>query len=148
MPFNFILLIYFCIISRFLRMRAAAEIKPQCLCWRSRAQLLGSPGRFVHGCYSILQSASRLLLSHEVARGHISLQDACHTKGQSGCLFLYACEYKPTCIVRTIENGNSFISFCFPMLFLFLQSTFLVLPGPSRFCASPATYNWELRVYK
>lgn len=133
MPFNFILFICFCIICQFLRMRAAAEIKIQCLCWRTRAQLLSSPGRFVHGCYSILQSACHLLLSHELARGHGSQKDSCHTKGQSGCLFSYAHKYKSTGIVLTIENINYFM-FCFPVLFLlFLQYLFLVLTAPSRF---------------
>lgn len=98
---------------------------------------------------NIPQSACHLLLYHELARGCVCQQDSCHTKGESGCLFPYAYEYKPSCIVLTIENGNSFICFCFPVFFLLLlYYLFLFSRHLPDFNISPATYIQELRIYK
>lgn len=139
MPFHFILFIHFCIIFQLLRMRATA------------VSLLGNSGTTAElswkiSAWLLKYPWSSCLLSHELARGHISQQDACHRKGQSGCHFSHAHKYLPTCAVPIPENGNSYICLCSPLLFLlFIWYLFLVLTAPTRVQHFTCYLHLELR---
>lgn len=144
MPFHFILFIHFCIIFQLLRMRATA------------VSLLGNSGTTAElswkiSAWLLKYSWSSCLLSHELARGHISQQDACHMKGQSGCHFSHAHEYLSTCAVLCQFQRMEILIYVFVLLCFFCCSfgtSFLFLRYLLEFSTSPATYIWNLGPYK